>query len=285
MPSGADKTPRPRGSEKAQRKLSNPARTESPAEVFDDPGFSPKEGDGATSADVGAADEMLDAVLSPGEELSPPMKASPPSPLGLPRAPSPAVDSARRHLTLYGEWERDERDPIVLDDKQRRSAMFRGGAVPVVGLTQALAQQHSLSDKRGAKRGPKRGGKANARSKMPMLDFSQLTALYRTGDQHVPGAAMRNLDAAALSARLPQIMRPLSRGVPERRVPQTERPRPPAEMARGFGSEASGGGGKLVLTDATLPKAALAVAAAAAKLPEGWAALCLAPEDAVEYQL
>ena len=112
---------------------------------------------------------------------------------------------------------------------------------------------------------------------------------------------MRNLDAAALSARLPQnpnpnpdpdpnpdpnpnpnpnpnqarlpqIMRPLSRGVPERRVPQTERPRPPAEMARGFGSEASGGGGKLALTDATLPKAALAVAAAAAKLPEGWAA-------------
>lgn len=235
MPSGADKTPRPRGSEKAHRKLSNPARTESPAEVFDDPGFSPKEGDGATSADVGAADEMLDAVLSPGEELSPPMKASPPSPLGIPRAPSPAVDSARRHLTLYGEWERDERDPVVLDDKQRRSAMFRGGAVPVVGLTQALAQQHSLSDKRGAKRGPKRGGKANARSKvchaahpsistpdlihlsphqaaaphlwssprlspplpylrpvqMPMLDFSQLTALYRTGDQHVLGAAIK----------------------------------------------------------------------------------------------
>ena len=34
------------------------------------------------------------------------------------------------------------------------------------------------------------------RVQMPVLDFSQLTALYRTGDQHVPGAAMRNLDAA-----------------------------------------------------------------------------------------
>ena len=78
---------------------------------------------------------------------------------------------------------------------------------------------------------------------MPVLDFSQLTALYRTGDQHVPGAAMRNLDAASLSARLPQIMRPLSRGVPERRVPLTERPRPPPDMTRGSGSDGPAGGG------------------------------------------
>lgn len=55
---------------------------------------------------------------------------------------------------------------------------------------------------------------------MPMLDFSQLTALYHTGDQLVPGAAMRNLDAASLSARLPQIMRPLC-------APAARRPRPP----------------------------------------------------------
>ena len=55
---------------------------------------------------------------------------------------------------------------------------------------------------------------------MPMLDFSQLTALYRTGDQLVPGAAMRNLDAASLSARLPQITRPLC-------APADRRPRPP----------------------------------------------------------
>ena len=82
MPSGDAKTPRPRGSEKAHRKMSNPARTDSPAEHFDDPGFSPKarpirlaaapirppteqnvatcsqEGDGDISAEVGAV-EML----------------------------------------------------------------------------------------------------------------------------------------------------------------------------------------------------------------------------------
>ena len=155
MPSGVAKTPRPRGSEKAQRKMSNPARTDSPAEVFDDPGFSPKarptrlaaapfrppteqnvatcsqEGDGDMSAEVGAVDEMLDTVLGPEAELSPETKTSPRPP----HVESPPPDTARRHLTLYGEWERDE--AVVLDDKQRRSAMFRGGAVPVVGLTQA----------------------------------------------------------------------------------------------------------------------------------------------------
>ena len=155
MPSGVAKTPRPRGSEKALRKMSNPARTDSPAEVFDDPGFSPKarptrlaaapfrppteqnvatcsqEGDGDMSAEVGAVDEMLDTVLGPEAELSPETKTSPRPP----HVESPPPDTARRHLTLYGEWERDE--AVVLDDKQRRSAMFRGGAVPVVGLTQA----------------------------------------------------------------------------------------------------------------------------------------------------
>merc|ERR1719424_1789854 len=93
---------------------------------------------------------------------------------------------------------------------------------------------------------------------------------------------MRNLDAASLSARLPQITRPLSRGVPERRVPQTERSRSPPDMARGVSSDATGGGAKLVLSESPSPAKALAVAASAAKLPEGWAALCLAREDAVE---
>ena len=121
---------------------------------------------------------------------------------------------------------------------------------------------------------------------MPVLDFSQLTALYRTGDQHVPGAAMRNLDAASLSARLPQIMRPLSRGVPERRVPLTDRPRPPPDMTRGSGSDGpaggGGGGGKPDLAESGAPPKAPVVAASVAKLPDGWAALCLAREDAVE---
>ena len=92
----------------------------------------------------------------------------------------------------------------------RTSPHSSATCIPLLLPVQALAVQHAHSAK--AKRGPKRGAKANARSKMPVLDFSQLTALYRTGDQHVPGAAMRNLDAASLSARLPQIMRPLSRG-------------------------------------------------------------------------
>ena len=261
MPSGEAETPRPQGSEKARRKLSNPARIESPAEraeLFEDPGFTPKarptpaaapistapteqnvatcsqEGDDDISAEVGAV-EMLDNVLGPQADLSPETAAQkPPTQEG-----SPPPVSARRVLSLYGEWERDEY--VVLNDNQRRAAFLRGGAVPVVGLTQTLAVQHAHRAK--AKRGPKRGAKANARSKMPVLDFSQLTALYRTGDQHVPGAAMRNLDAASLSARLPQIMRPLSRGVPERRVPLTERPRPPPDMTRGSGSDGPAGGG------------------------------------------
>jgi hypothetical protein len=81
-----------------------------------------------------------------------------------------------------------------------------------------------------------------------------------------------------------------ARGVPERRVPQTERSRPAPDMAdmavksmtRALGSDATGGGGKHVLTESAIPAEALAVAAAAAKLPDGWAALCLAREDAVE---
>ena len=154
MPSGDAKTSRPRGSEKAHRKMSNPARTDSPAEHFDDPGFSPKarpirlaaapirppteqnvatcsqEGDGDVSAEVGAV-EMLDAVLGPEAELSPETKTSPRPP----HVESPPADTARRHLTLYGEWERGV--AVVRDDKQRRSHMFRDGTVPVVGLTQA----------------------------------------------------------------------------------------------------------------------------------------------------
>ena len=73
-----------------------------------------------------------------------------------------------------------------------------------------------------------------------------------------------------------------ARGVPERRVPQTERSRSPPDMARGVSSDATGGGAKLVLSESPSPAKALAVAASAAKLPEGWAALCLAREDAVE---
>ena len=53
-------------------------------------------------------------------------------------------------------------------------------------------------------------------------------------------------------------------------------------MARGVSSDATGGGAKLVLSESPSPAKALAVAASAAKLPEGWAALCLAREDAVE---
>ena len=157
MPSGEAETPRPQGSEKARRKLSNPARIESPAEraeLFEDPGFTPKarptpaaapistaptqqnvatcsqEGDGDISAEVGAV-EMLDNVLGPQADLSPETAAQkPPTQEG-----SPPPVSARRVLSLYGEWERDEY--VVLNDNQRRAAFLRGGAVPVVGLTQA----------------------------------------------------------------------------------------------------------------------------------------------------
>ena len=154
MPSGEAETPRPQGSEEARRKLSNPARTESPAEIFDDPGFTPKarptpaaapiltapaeqnvticsqEGDGDISAEVGAV-ELLDSVLGPQADVSPETAAQkPPTQEG-----SPPPVSARRVLSLYGEWERDEY--VVLNDNQRRAAFLRGGAVPVVGLTQA----------------------------------------------------------------------------------------------------------------------------------------------------
>ena len=163
MPSGEAETPRPQGSEKARRKLSNPARIESPAEraeLFEDPGFTPKarptpaaapistapteqnvatcsqEGDGDISAEVGAV-EMLDNVLGPQADLSPETAAQkPPTQEG-----SPPPVSARRVLSLYGEWERDEY--VVLNDNQRRAAFLRGGAVPVVGLTQARGP-HSL---------------------------------------------------------------------------------------------------------------------------------------------
>ena len=166
MPSGEAETPRPQGSEKARRKLSNPARIESPAEraeLFEDPGFTPKarptpaaapistapteqnvatcsqEGDGDISAEVGAV-EMLDNVLGPQADLSPETAAQkPPTQEG-----SPPPVSARRVLSLYGEWERDEY--VVLNDNQRRAAFLRGGAVPVVGLTQAWGLIHSTSD-------------------------------------------------------------------------------------------------------------------------------------------
>ena len=166
MPSGEAETPRPQGSEKALRKLSNPARIESPAEraeLFEDPGFTPKarptpaaapistapteqnvatcsqEGDGDISAEVGAV-EMLDNVLGLQADLSPETAAQkPPTQEG-----SPPPVSARRVLSLYGEWERDEY--VVLNDNQRRAAFLRGGAVPVVGLTQARGLIHSTSD-------------------------------------------------------------------------------------------------------------------------------------------
>ena len=79
--------------------------------------------------------------MSPAYQLAlnyPPETAAqkPPTQEGTP----PPV-SARRVLSLYGEWERDEY--VVLNDNQRRAAFLRGGAVPVVGLTQARGP-HSL---------------------------------------------------------------------------------------------------------------------------------------------
>ena len=39
---------------------------------------------------------------------------------------------------------------------------------------------------------------------VPLLDFSQITSIYGTGEARASGAALRALDPAALSSRVPQ---------------------------------------------------------------------------------
>lgn len=91
--------------------------------------------------DLSAVDAILDTVLGTEGATT---EVLPITPHGGVADHAPVL-SARRHLTLHGEWERAE--AVHLDDKQRRDVFFPGGGVPVISLTQAsraLTREPSL---------------------------------------------------------------------------------------------------------------------------------------------
>lgn len=172
--------------------------------------------------------------------------------------------SARRTLRLDGEWERG--DAARHDDRTRRKNMGISSGRPVLTLSQALERDRCGSGRSHTKRS----------HKVPLLDFSQITSLYGTGDEDMYEAALQSLDASALSARMPQVARPLSRELPQQQLlgslaatsmhAQTARSR--------IGSTDAGAHG-------TADMIALSLGGAG-KLPTGWAMRCVIREEAVE---